>query len=142
DGKESSVYLKGVEKFIQEIWEEMVRNNWKTLQAKKLIPAKLGLSSIYPYKNGRKAISVQNLYKSLLLWKKYCQKSSADVKKKWDEIYKDDFTFSLHQSSSPTKLPKYLTPKLLYFLGVRCGDGNLNDSGNHYIIKVSEKSIL
>lgn len=141
DRKESSVYLKGAEKFIQEIWNEMVRNNWKTLQVRKFVPERLGVSSIYPYKKGRKAVSIQTLYKLLLLWKKYCRKNIKDVEKKWNEIYESDFTFSVHKGSALTKLPKYFTPKLLYFLGLMRGDGNLNDSGNHYLIKISEKSI-
>jgi hypothetical protein len=41
DGKESSVYLKRVEKFIQEIWNEMIRNNQRTLRIRKFIPEKL-----------------------------------------------------------------------------------------------------
>jgi len=141
DGKKSSIYLKGVEKFIQEIWSEIIRDNWKTLYVRKFVPEKLGISSIYPYKNGRKAISIQTLYKLLLLWKKYCYKNSSDVERKWNEIYKSDYTFSSHRSSALTKLPKYLTPKLSYFLGVICGDGHLTDYGHHYLIKISEKSI-
>lgn len=140
DGKESSIYLKGVERFIQEIWGEMVENNWRILHVREFIPEKLGISSIYPYKNGRKAISIQTLYKLLLLWKEYCQKNNKDIEKKWDEIYKSDFTFSLHKGLVPTKLPRYLSPKLSYLIGFICGDGHLTDYGNHYLLKISEKS--
>jgi hypothetical protein len=141
DGKKSSVYLKGVERFIQEIWEEMVRNNWRTLHVRKFAPEKLGVSGIYPYKNGRKAISIQNLYKLLFLWKEYCRKNSREVEKKRDEIYKSDFIFSIHKGSGLTKLPKYLSPKLFYFLGWMCGDGHIEDRWNQYLIKISEKSL-
>ncbi len=143
DGKESSIYLKGVEKFIQEIWSEMIQNNWRILRVRKLIPEKLGVHHVllYDCKNGKKAISIQNLYKLLLLWKEYCQKTNEDVEKKWNEIYKSDFTFSVHRALQPTKLPKYFSQKLSYLIGWMCGDGHLSDHGNHYLIKISEGSI-
>lgn len=140
DRKESSIYLKGIEKFIQEIWNEIVRNNWRKLQVDELIPKELGISSIYKYKNGRKAISPQVLYKLFSLWKTYCQKDDKAVKKKWDDIYKSNLSFSVRKGLQPTKLPKYLTPKLAYLIGFICGDGHLVDYGHHYLIKISEKS--
>lgn len=86
DGKESSGYLKGTEKFIQEIWDEMVEGNWRKLKV--AIPNALNIHpySIYAYKNGRKAISIQNLYKLLCLWKECCQKTDKDVQGKWNEV--------------------------------------------------------
>lgn len=143
DGKKSSVYLKGVEKFIQEIWTEMVRDNWKTLRVRQFVPEKLGVHQVmlYGYKNGKKAISIQSLYKLLTLWKEYCQKTNKDVQKKWDEIHESDFIFSVHKSLQPTKLPKYLTPELSYLIGWICGDGHMTDYGNHYLIRISEKSL-
>jgi len=143
DGKESSIYLKGIEKFIKEIWDEMIKDNWKTLRVRQFIPEKLGVRHmmLYAYKNGKKAISIQNSYKLLFLWKKYCQKNNRDVEKKWNKIYESDFTFSVHKASAPTKLPKYLFPKLSYLIGFICGDGHLTDYGNHYILRLSEKSI-
>ena len=141
DGKESSVYLKGLERFIQEVWIEIVGNNWRKLQVEKLIPRKLGVCSIYQYKNGRKAISIQMMYKLLLLWKIYCRRDNKDVERIWNEIYEDDFTFSVHKGLQPTRLPKCLTPKLSYLIGWICGDGHMTDYGNHYLIKMSEKSL-
>lgn len=84
DGKESSLYLKGVEKFIQEIWDEIVTNNWRTLRVRRFVPEKLGVHHmmLYDYKNGKKAISIQNLYKLLNIWKEYRQKTDTDIKKK------------------------------------------------------------
>lgn len=141
DGKESSLYLKGIEKFIQKIWQEMVHGNWRELKI--VIPETLNIHpmSFYAYKNGRKAISIQMMYKLLLLWKIYCQKSNKDVEKIWNEIYKSDYTFSIHKGSGPTKLPRWLSPKLFYLIGFICGDGHLTDYGNHYLLKISEKSI-
>jgi hypothetical protein len=141
DGKESSIYLKGVEKFIQEIWAEIVKNSWRTLHVEKLIPEKLGVSGIYPYKNGKKAISIQNLYKLLILWKEYCKKTEEDLKEKWNEIYASDYVFSVHKGLQPTKLPKYVTPKLSYIIGWMCGDGHMVDYGRHYLVNTTEKSI-
>lgn len=140
DGKESSIYLKGIEKFIQEIWGEMVKDNWRTLRVRQFIPEKLGISSLYPYKSGRKAISIQKLYKLLFLWKKYCKKNNKDVMIQWNKIYKNNFTFAVHKSSALTKLPKYLNPRLSYLLGWICGDGHIDDRWGHYLIKISEKS--
>jgi hypothetical protein len=141
DGKESSIYLKGIEKFIQEIWAEIVKNNWKTLYVRKFVPEKLGVSGIYPYKNGEKAISIQNLYKLLILWKEYCKKTEEDVKEKWNEIYASDYVFSVHKGLQPTKLPKEITPKLSYLVGWMCGDGHMVDYGRHYLVNTTEKSI-
>lgn len=141
DGKESSIYLRGVEKFIQEIWGEMVKCNWRKLKVDEFIPRELGISQIYAYKNGRKAMSIQTIHKLFLLWKAYSQKDEEAVKKKWDAIYKSNFSFSIHKGLQPTKLPKDLTPKLSYLMGFICGDGHLIDYGCHYLIKISEKSI-
>jgi len=141
DGKESSIYLKGIDEFIQKIWSEMVTDNWRKLQ--KDIPKLLKIHpmSFYAYKNGKKAISIQMTYKLLLLWKTYCQKEDRDVEKKWNEIYQSDFTFSIHKGFTSTRLPKYVTPKLSYIIGWICGDGHMTDYGNHYLIKMSEKSL-
>ena len=143
DGKESSIYLKGIERFIKEIWTEMINGNWKKLQTKKMIPKELGIhwASIYAYKNGKKAISIQMMYKLLLLWKTYCRKKNEDVKKVWNKIYESDFTYSVHKGLQPTKLPRYLTPKLSYLIGWICGDGHMADYGNHYLVRMSEKSL-
>jgi hypothetical protein len=141
DGKESSIYLKGVEKFIQEIWSEIVRNKWRTLHVRKFVPERLKISSIYPYREGKKAISIQNLYKLLILWKEYCKKTEEDLKEKWDEIYASDYVFSLHKGLQPTKLPKDITPKLSYLVGWMCGDGHMVDYGRHYLVNTTEKSI-
>jgi len=141
DGKESSIYLKGIERFIQEIWAEMVKDNWKTLRVRQLIPEELDVHymMLYDYKSGKKTIPIQTLYKLLLLWKKYCRKTNKDVDRKWDEIYRSDFTLSSHKSHS-ISLPKSITPKLSYLLGWLCGDGHIEDRWNHYLIKISEKS--
>jgi len=143
DGKKSSIYLKGVEKFIQEIWAEMVRDNWKTLRVRRFVPEQLGIHQmmLYDYKNGKKAISIQMMYKLLKLWKNYCRKNNRDIEEKWNEIYKSNFTFSVHKGLVPTKLPRYISPKLSYLMGWLCGDGHMIDYGNHYLIKVSEKSL-
>ncbi|MCD6270766.1 hypothetical protein J7J24_00180 [bacterium] len=143
DDKNSSIYLKGVEGFIQQIWKEMVENNWRRLRIRKLIPEELGVHStmFYSYKNGKKAISIQNLYKLLILWGKYCHKSQRELQKKWEQIYNSNFTFSVHKVPVPVRLPKFITPKLSYFLGWFCGDGHLAQHRGHYLINTTEKSI-
>jgi hypothetical protein len=65
DGKENSIYLRNVESFIKEIWNEIVKMNWRKLNVRSLIPKELGVTNtaFYAYKNGRKSISIQTLYK-------------------------------------------------------------------------------
>ncbi|MEM5773085.1 MAG: LAGLIDADG family homing endonuclease [Candidatus Aenigmatarchaeota archaeon] len=89
DSKENSIYLRNVESFIKEIWNEIVEMNWRKLNVRELIPKELGISCsiFYAHKNGRKSISIQLLFKLLKLWEKYCNKSNDQVKQKWDEIF-------------------------------------------------------
>ncbi len=141
DGKESSLYINGAEDFIQEIWSEIVQNNWRKINVRKFIPEKLGVSygMIYKYKNGKKAISIQKLYELLLLWQEYCNESDKSVSKKWSFIFESNPIFSTHSKHQKTVLPGYITPKLSYLLGWICGDGHLKECHN-YLVKISEKS--
>ena len=143
DEKESSIYMNGVKYFIQRIWDDIVKNNWRKLNVRKLIPERFGIRSgvFYGYKNGKKAISILTVYKLLLLWQEFCNKSDVELHKKWDEIYHSNFTLSTHSKCQRVILPKFLFPKLSYLLGWICGDGYLKCSKNRYTIKVSEKSI-
>jgi len=143
DGKESSIYVNGAEQFIQQIWNHIVENNWRRLNVRKIIPERLGVGSgvFYAHKKGKKAISIPTLYKLLLFWQRFCNKSDAELNKKWDEIYCGNFTLSTHSKCQKVKLPKFLSPKLSYLLGWICGDGYLKCSKNRYTIKISEKSM-
>jgi len=38
DGKNTSIYIRGVENKIKEIWEEISKKNWRKLNVRKLIP--------------------------------------------------------------------------------------------------------
>lgn len=142
DGKESSLYLNGVEVFIQSIWTEMVKTNWRKLNVRKFIPQKLGIhhAGFYSYKNGNKGIAIQMLYKLLQAWKELCGKTDKELINKWGEIFKSNFTVSVAGRGGKATLPKSITPKLSYLIGWICGDGHFNDEGNHYLIKISEKS--
>lgn len=142
DGKESSLYLNGVETFIQSIWTEMVKTNWRTLNVRKFIPQKLGIhhAGFYSYKNGKKAIAIQMLYKLLQAWKEIRGKTDKELINKWGEVFKSNFTVSVAGQGGKATLPKSITPKLSYLIGWICGDGHLSDYGNHYLIKISEKS--
>lgn len=141
DGKENSLYINGADNFIREIWEEVIQTNWKKLNVRKLIPEKFGVttSMFYAYKNGRKAISIQMLYKLLLVWQEYCGKTDEEVAQKRNEIFNNNFAFSTHSKHQKTILPKELTPRLSYLLGWLCGDGHFKQSHN-YLVKISEKS--
>lgn len=142
DGKESSVYLNGIEQNIQEVWSEIVNNNWRTLDVRQFIPQKLGICPMgfYNCKNGKKAIAIQTLYKLFRVWRKVCEKSDEEFMNKWEEIFKSNFTISAVGRGGKVSLPKHITPRLSYLLGWICGDGHLNDYDNHYLIKISEKS--
>lgn len=142
DGKESSLYLSGVENIIQDIWGEIIQNNWRTLHVRKFIPEKLGIHPMgfYGYKNGKKGISIQMLYKLLVAWRELCGKSDAEFQRRWDKVFKSSPTFSVAAKGRRTALPEHITPKLSYLLGWICGDGYLSDCGNHYLVKISEKS--
>lgn len=141
DGKESSVYLLGVHPFIQAIWSEVL-----TCKSSKIgwgeIVGKLGIhpQSFYGYKNGKKGISIQMLYQFLLLWKEYCSKTEEEFSQKWEELYRSDFLLGSHKKRGWI-LPKTITPQLSYFTGWICGDGSFGGYGNHYLVKISEKSI-
>jgi len=142
DGKERSIYMNKVDPFIKGVWDEIVKENYRKLNVREFIPEELGVSTgvFYAYKNGRKRISIQMLYKILHLWEGYCNKSKKDVNKKWDEIFENEYTFSVSAYYAKTKLPRYITPKLSYLVGWLVGDGHFNDKGNHYLVKISEKS--
>lgn len=144
DNKKSSIYLIGVEKFIKEIWEEITRHNPRTLKVKVLIPQNFRIHhmTFYHYKNGKKAIPLQILYKLLELWKQYCPKNNREFKRKWEEIYRSNFYFSSSRRYPLIIPPKYINPQLSYLIGWICGDGNFNNYNNHYLIKISEKSII
>jgi hypothetical protein len=141
DGKENSLYIRNAENFIREIWNEIVEINWRKLNVRKLIPKELGVrcSSFYAYKNGRKAISIQMLYKLLLIWKRYCNKTDEEVKEKWDEIFDSNIRFTTHSKHHNAILPKFITPKLSYIIGCVCGDGHFGQAHN-YVISISEGS--
>lgn len=137
DGKENSIYLNNVNNFIKDIWNEIIKR-----VEREIISKELGIhkNTIYGYKNGKKAISIQMLYKMLLLWKKYCNKKDKDTEDIWNNIFQDEFILSTHSKHQKTKLPKFITPKLSYLMGWMVGDGHLSNHSNHYIIKISEKS--
>ncbi len=138
DGKESSIYIDGAEKVIKSIWPDIIEsgNRIKACGTLNIHP-----NSIYAYKNGEKGISIQNLYKLLNFWSRLPHSGIETVKGLWEEVYYRDISF--HQSSSDQKvlLPKYINPKLSYFIGWFVGDGHYNQGGNHYVIKISEKSV-
>lgn len=142
DQKRSGVYLIGIHHFIEQLWREIISKNFRSINVDKFIPKRLGIhqAGFYQYKNGRKGISIQILYKLLKIWKEFCSKTNKEFNDKWEEICKSSFQLSSNRRS-PIILPKYITPKLSYLVGWICGDGNLVSYSNHYLIKISEKSV-
>ena len=140
NGEKGTIYLKNVSNFTAQSWHEIVRSKWRKLDVRNLIPSKLGVKtdSFYSYKNGRKAISTQVMHKLLCLWQEICGKSDKEMKEKWCELFNLDLIYTTRLKK--IKLPYFLTPKLSYLLGWMCGDGNLSESRNHYVVAVCEKS--
>lgn len=140
NGEKGTIYLKNVGNFTAQIWREIVRTKWRKLHVRNLIPSKLGIKagSFYSYKNGRKAISIQMMHELLCLWQEICGKSDEEMEEKWCELFNLDLIYPTRLKS--IKLPSFLTPKLSYVLGWMCGDGNLSESRNHYVVAVCEKS--
>lgn len=141
DKKEKPIYLNDASYIIKEIWEEIIKNNFRKLNVRSFIPENLDVSYsiLYAYKNGKKKISISTMYNLIKIWQKICNKTRAEFKEKWDFIYDSKLHLSTRSRYQKTSLPKYINPKLSYLLGWICGDGNLQ-RGNHYSIKISEKS--
>jgi hypothetical protein len=142
DKKEASVYITNCGWLVEELWNDIIPKNRQGKKTRYEIANILDISStmIYAYKNNRKAISVQMLYKLLLLWKGQCKKTDYDVQKKWQQLFElDDWKLSTHSKHHDVQLPKHITPKLSYFMGWFVGDGHMNEAGS-YLIKISEKS--
>ncbi len=138
DRKESSIYINGIHPIIQKIWEDIVSSG-KRKEVIKELP--VHANSIYGYKNGKKNISIQLLWKLINLWIVHCEKDESEKDKLWDDIFRKNSGFSVSSGSNKTTLPKSITPKLSYFIGWMIGDGHLSDKENHYLIKISEKSV-
>ena len=142
DGKEASIYIRNAKPFVEEIWNEIIKNVRGTFRVRETIPKLLGISYgvFYAYKNGRKSIPIQKLYKLILVWKNYCKKSEKEVKDKWNQIFNSELEFCSRNRDQIVKLPKEITPKLSYLMGWLCGDGHFRSTGGQYLIKISEKS--
>jgi len=143
DGKEKSIYLNNTSNLLKEIWSEIIFMNWRILNVRDFIPNNFGIttSTFYGYKNGRKNISIPIMYNLICQWRVLCNKELDDVDKKWDEVFNKNFLLSTRSKCQKTSLPRFINPKLSYILGWICGDGNLQFGKNHYVIKISEKSI-
>jgi len=143
DRKGSSIYVINTEETIKEIWNEIVKRNWRELNVRRFIPRELNVTNglLYECKNGRKAISIQTLNKLFLLWVKYCDKTEDELKQRWREVWSNNILFSAHSKRQKISLPRHISPKLSYLMGWMCGDGHLKSDGKHYIVKISEKSI-
>lgn len=139
DTKDKSIYIKNCNELISGIWNEMISR--KNLKVRELIPKEFGVtvSVFYAYKNGRKRPPIQLITKLLSLWKKICNKSQTELELKMNEIF-EKARFTTHSKHQKVELPKYISPRLSYLMGWMCGDGNLQIGGNHYCVKISEKS--
>lgn len=140
DGKGPDIYPKNAE-LVREVWSEIVKTRKRSLYVRVPIPQKLGISCMgfCAYKNGKKASSIQMLHKLLALWQELCNKSSYDMKKKWDTFFYSNLIFCAHSRHREIQLPRFLLPKSAYLIGWICGDGNFSVR-NNYVLTISEKS--
>lgn len=141
DKKEAFLYLNDIECFIEEIWNDIVEAEMGDLNIREFIPKKLNIcsSTLYGYKNGRKAVPIQKVFKLLEIWEDKTGKSKKELEKKIEHLHELNFSYSTHSPHQKTILPEYISPKLTYLIGWMCGDGHLKKSHN-YLVKVSEKS--
>jgi len=139
DGIGSSLYLYGVEFFVKELWEEITESD-KILKKDLLEKLQVQASPFCAIMKGKRGISIQQLYKLLTLWGKLCNKNDSELKKKWDGIYKNDFLIASFSKPIKVKLPKFITPKLAYIIGLIIGDGCFDCSSNKERIKINEKN--
>jgi len=142
DGKEKSIYLNDAESIIKDLWYEIIQNNWRKINVRQFIPKNFGVTAsvFYGYKNGKKRISITNMYRLIEVWQHYCEKDKDEINAKWNEIFDKKLTLSTQSKCQKTSLPRFINPRLSYLMGWICGDGNLQRGGNHYIVKISEKS--
>ena len=134
----NSIYVYNSDQIIKNVWKEIIERK-KKINVRELIPKKLDLEPTHLYSiiKGKRGISIQSLYKLLLLWKVFCNKSKVDVEEKWNQVY-DICLLASFSKGEKTKLPKYLSPELSYLIGYVVGDGCFDSSGNHYRLKISE----
>ncbi|MCD6414414.1 MAG: hypothetical protein J7L23_02180 [Candidatus Diapherotrites archaeon] len=142
DGKECSLYLNNANSFIEDLWGEIVRKNYRKLKVQQLIPQEFGITTpvFYEYKNGRKRVPIQTVRHLIEIWARYCNKTNKELQIKWLEVFEGDFRLSTHSKHQKTKLPQDVTPKLAYLMGWMIGDGHLKKMHN-YLVKISEKSV-
>ena len=74
--KEKSIYFTGADSFITEMWNEIIQKNWRQLYVRKFIPQqfKVSCGEFYSYKNGKKRISIRNMYQLTQAWRRLCDK--------------------------------------------------------------------
>lgn len=138
DGIGHSLYLYNVEKIVEEVWNEIKKN----VIAREFLPneLKIDTSPFYAIMKGKRGISIQQLYKLLILWKKLCNKNEIDVENKWNQIFKTNFLIASFSKPIKNKLPKFITPKLTYLTGWIVGDGCFDSAGNKERLKINEKN--
>ncbi len=139
--KQDSIFMWNIQHIVKEVWNEIIKRN-KTIGVRKIIPAELKMSTshFYAVKNGKVAISIKTLFRFLSLWKRYCNKSSQEVKEKLEKIYQTNFKVVSYSKSNMITLPKFITPKLSYLIGWIVGDGNLDSHKNKCQIRIYENN--
>jgi len=107
-----------------------------------VIEGMLGTSMrlVYYQMRDEKAISIEALWKFANLWKNICRKSGSDFSNLWQVISANVRGFTVGGAPNVTFLPKMLTPRLAYFLGVLFGDGSLSSGDKRYAIKVDDET--
>ena len=92
------------------------------------ISSSLGISRkvVDYWRSGWSPIPIPFYFELINLWKKTCNKTELDVKRKHSELFNKTNHFSVAKGTK-AKLPKKITPKLAYLLGFLLSDGCLKD---------------
>lgn len=141
DGVGNSLYLYNIEKFIENLWKEILKTG-KRINVRETFPKRLNLEPTHFYAiiKSKRGISIQSLYEILEMWKDFCDKNKNDLKLIWNKIFESDFSIASFSKPGKIKLPKLITPDLSYLVGCIVGDGCFDPHENHYRLKISEQN--
>jgi len=119
--KNSKIYIGAVDNIMKRIINDILT---KTSSNRRDLSNKLKVNKITldTWINGFYPFQVDKVFEILELWKKSCNKSDKEYKEKLDLLF-EKVEFYVARRGTRIKLPKYLTPELLYFIGYLYGDG-------------------
>jgi len=118
----SRIYIGAVDEVMRSIINELLT---KASCSRRDLANKLKVNKITfdTWINGFYPYQVDKVFTLLELWKKSCNKSDEEYKGRIDLLFEKVDFFVPGKGGHRIKLPKYITWKLLYFIGYLYGDG-------------------